>query len=369
VAQNEEAGSGEPGGFFKLSHTLFADPRIQQMSGDCFRLFLWLSMRAWRFPDSTGVVRASVRFVEEATGMGHATISRALKVLKDHELVEALEVDYKRGNVWKIARLALPGGAPDPKPRKKLTHKELPQSEAPFFSTEAPSNRARTRLEMSAQVPQNEDQYKKYKNLKKHSQDALGVFFDRLAKIGAPRKRETELSSLDSLLATFSPEQIEAALNHVEAKGTLKGERCHSPFTYLSLAMDDVLRRLQPTKHATAAPAIPSNDDADAEQRRAALAIFESELSTETQESFIARYTESEYLHGFVPPPTVVRSFAAAAWFAARLSGGKITLFAQPFEARHEADNRIPVVVRVIDWNDRLRLEPGSCDAQRVQDG
>ncbi len=43
---------GTPQGFFKLSHGVFSEPLLKDLSGDCFRLFLWLSSRAWRFLSS-----------------------------------------------------------------------------------------------------------------------------------------------------------------------------------------------------------------------------------------------------------------------------------------------------------------------------
>src|SRR5690606_22066971 len=58
--------------FFRLSHRAFSDPKLQGISGDCFRLFLWLASKAWRYPNSDGRVRAAIRFIEGGTGMSHA---------------------------------------------------------------------------------------------------------------------------------------------------------------------------------------------------------------------------------------------------------------------------------------------------------
>ena len=93
VPQNEVAQreSATPQGFFKLSHGVFGEPLLRDLSGDCFRLFLWLSSRAWRYPTSGGVVRASVGYIELHAGMSHATISRGLKTLKEKGLITALE--------------------------------------------------------------------------------------------------------------------------------------------------------------------------------------------------------------------------------------------------------------------------------------
>lgn len=170
---------------------------------------------------------------------------------------------------------------------------------------------------MSAEVPQNEGHYKKFKNLNKHSQEALRPFFERLSVIASPKKRESELSNLDSLLAGFGPEQIERAIKYVESKGTLRGEACHSPFSYLSLAIADVLKRVERVAVPTIASDAPVSQT-QKEGRDAAFRTFEQVLSPAEQELFVRRFIESEFHHGFYPPPGISRSLAAAAWFEQR---------------------------------------------------
>jgi len=84
LTQNEAAQREVPrlSGYFRLSHALFGDAAVRKLSGDSFRLFLWMSCQAWRFPDSDGTLRASVSYIELGTGISHATISRCLRQLK-----------------------------------------------------------------------------------------------------------------------------------------------------------------------------------------------------------------------------------------------------------------------------------------------
>lgn len=129
-------------GYFKLSHAIFSDRILRELPGDCFRLFLWMSSRAWRFPTSEGILRASVNFVTEQTGMSHATVSRALKALKETELVSLIKTDFKRGNVWKVFPIAYGGQDPQNCPlilsRLKLRNlkrrKKAPQYEREVIS-------------------------------------------------------------------------------------------------------------------------------------------------------------------------------------------------------------------------------------------
>jgi hypothetical protein len=69
-------GGTNGGSFFRLSDRAFSSPLLQRISGDCFRLFLWMSARAWRYVKSEGTLRASIGFIEEGTAMSHATIVR-----------------------------------------------------------------------------------------------------------------------------------------------------------------------------------------------------------------------------------------------------------------------------------------------------
>ena len=115
------------GGYFQLCHSVFRDPKLRDLPGDAFRLYLWLSSQGWRFRDSDGSLRASVSFITEATGMPHATVSRALKPLREVRLIELLETDFKRGNRWRVTPRAawnISGG--------KGPQREVPQTKSRF---------------------------------------------------------------------------------------------------------------------------------------------------------------------------------------------------------------------------------------------
>lgn len=311
-------------GFFRLSDRTFSYPRLQQLSGDCFRLFLWMSSRGWRYQKSDGSLRASVGFIETHTAMSHATISRSLKTLRELSLIELLETDYKRGNVWSVSPVAFAGCEPEDLPPRA----GRPRNEAPRKDTAATSKKERTSLNSRAKPPQNEEQFisiKKYKNL---SQEDAEELFARITKIRAPEKRRTEREGLARLLETYGGEEIKTALIYVDKYGTLSGEICHSPFRYLATAMEEVLQicRKQGISSiaASGAKPIPGNVDAQEEKRReearkqAAFDGFQNDLTSDERSNFVSEYVAREFAWGYQPSESLAVRLAAIAWFDER---------------------------------------------------
>jgi hypothetical protein len=169
--QNKESDSA----FFRLSHRAFSDPKLQAMSGDCFRLFLWLASRAWRYPNSDGKVRAAIRFIEEGTGMSHANVSRCLKSLKDLELIRVVQTDFKQGNIWWVSPLACPNGGGGGG-GKGFPKKEAPQVESAQDRNGATSKRVGGSLKKNTEVPLFEGEIKKLRSIKKIKEVAIADF-------------------------------------------------------------------------------------------------------------------------------------------------------------------------------------------------
>jgi hypothetical protein len=238
LTQNEAAQQEVPrlSGYFRLSHALFGDAAVRRLSGDSFRLFLWMSCQAWRFPDSDGTLRASVSFIELGTGISHATISRCLRQLKAEGLVSLVQTDFKRGNLWKVSRVAQP---------------EVPQSES------APSsNQESTCLKTSKEVPHFEGQprtFKKFQETKNSLSAAIAnkSLREYFASIAEPRKRKSELMALQELLGAYSEADILIATRHVQAHGIgERGEPCHSPMAFLAKAIESVLVKAREASQA-----------------------------------------------------------------------------------------------------------------------
>lgn len=307
--------------FFRLSDRAFSYPQLQNLSGDCFRLFLWMSSRGWRFQNSDGTLRASVGYIEDNTAMSHATISRCLKTLRETALIELLETDYKRGNVWSISPLAFAGcAAGDVPPRF-----EGPQKEASRKEEVGTSKGDRSHLNLREKAPQIEEHIRSNNKSKKLSQEGAEVLFERIEKIRAPEKQRTEREGLLQLLETHKCEEVTTALAYIEKYGTLSGESCHSPFRYLATAIDDVLETClrKGIKPATSFVAVSKQEEAKAEEearaleakRKAAFERFERELSVAEQEQFVSSYVAKEFKFGYQPSNSLAMRLAAVAWF------------------------------------------------------
>lgn len=138
IINNE--GEGKSKGYFRVDHQIFEDSRMKSLSGECFRVFLWMSSRAWRFPASRGFLRASVSYIHVHTGVSEATINRSLSDLKVKNLIELLSVDYKLGNQWWIS------------PVFKSAQIEKSHFEAPQNNRASPSKGQKYRLIMDNQA-------------------------------------------------------------------------------------------------------------------------------------------------------------------------------------------------------------------------
>lgn len=315
--QNEVAKTEQPSRtFFRLSDRAFSYPQLQKLSGDCFRLFLWMSSRGWRYQNSDGSLRASVSFIEDNTAMSHATISRCLKTLREERLIDLLEMDYKRGNVWSVSPVAFAGCDPENLPPRFGG----PQNEAPRNESPAASKRDGSHLNLREKPPQFEGQVRKLKKDKKLSQEGAETLFERIESIRAPEKQKSERDGLVQLLETHKPSEVETALAYVERYGTLSGEKCHSPFRYLLVAVDDVLRACGRTGFASKSQMEGNSGDADqeAEQNRNALAAFQTELTEEERAKFIEAYIAKEFSWGFKPSSDLIVRLAAVQWFGER---------------------------------------------------
>jgi len=268
-----------------------------------------------------------VGFIETHTAMSHATISRCLKTLRESSLIELLETDYKRGNVWSISPIAFAGCEPENLPPRS----ELPRTEAPRKETAVTSKRDRTSLNSRAKPPQNEEQIisiKKYKNL---SQEDAEELFARITKIRAPDKQRTEREGLIRLLETYGGDEIRIALTYVDKYGTLSGETCHSPFRYLATAMDDVLQLCRKkginsvTTNGLKSVPVEANREEEKQReearKQAAFDAFQNELTPGERSTFVTEYVAKEFAWGYQPSESLAARLAAMAWFDEREQG------------------------------------------------
>lgn len=308
--------------FFRLSDRAFSTPQLRNLSGDCFRLFLWMSTEGWRYLNSDGSLRASIGYLELNTGMSHASISRCLRTLREESLIVLLETDYKFGNIWRVSPIALGGGSqPDgPTPGHKV-----PATEAPRNGIASTSIEGSSPLKSRQKQPQNEWNIINIKKEKKLSQQSTADLFARVERNRAIEKQRTEREALEALLQTHSADEILRAVLHVEQYGTQLGTACHSLFRYLASAIDDVLR----SAHPLAAKDISiihfrAGDDTEQSLRpntdieNDALAAFRTLLSEEERKILISEYVATNYTFTHTPSPSVAHTLTALKWFRQR---------------------------------------------------
>ncbi len=141
-----------------------------------------------------------------------------------------------------------------------------------------------------------------------------------LNEIKAPAKRDAAEKILLGLLGKYSSTEIELALDHLKQHGILRTkEKCHSPFQYLSQAIEEVLKVAQATRDNIIPFVLPTSDNTaevvtDQNQFDEATCMFQASMPLGHQTKIIQEYKEREYPHGYYPPSKIIERFAALDW-------------------------------------------------------
>jgi hypothetical protein len=282
-----------------------------------------MSSHAWRYQDSDGTLRASIGFMVNGTGISHATVSRALGQLRERGMVELVQTDFKRGNIWKISNRA--AYTPD---------SEGPQNQGPRDEGTSPSNRGSSALNSSEKPPQSEGEKRNSKNPKKPenslaqiADETLGRYF---ADLKPARKLESELQAFWEIRSDYSEAEVSACFVYLGDHGLPgSGVPCHSPMAYLSKAIGQVVRDATIQAERRAATEAREQEEAEVQRRRSeedALAeaetrrreaLFLAEFpSAEKQQEALMHY--SKQFPFFRSDSTVARSLAITAWWSER---------------------------------------------------
>ncbi len=259
-AQNREAQNGVSGpvaerehGFFMLAHSVFENVVLRQLSGDSFRIFIWMSALAWRFRGSSGEFRASVEYVSAKCGCSRSTATRGLKDLRENQLIECVEQNFKKGNLWRVSRIADGRRYVDSDDAQDEQTKNEPTQEEDEVCSKSGSSSSNLSKE-GALIEQQIITPKRFKtennSLSEHD------FLDRyLESLLAPKKRESESLALKGLLGTVPREQIRDAFLHLESKGfRFKEAQVHSPISFLAHAMGEVWQEVVAQKQKQRKP-------------------------------------------------------------------------------------------------------------------
>lgn len=317
-------------GFFKLAHAGVYDERLRNLSGDSFRVFIFLSLNAWRFTQNRGEVRASVNYVSKISGVSRSTATRCLESLEEAKLLVMLEQDYKRGNLWRVSDLlSFRAGAEN----------EHAQNGDTQIEQGACSKSVRSILKMNTEHAHFEHHNKNYNNSKnsqltRASEETPSVqkleVEKYLDEVLPPRKRDTERACFSELMQAYKVSQIDLAFRYVRENGTLNdGTACHSPMAYLAVSIQAVLNKLamdqaKNEKHASDLASRRSTEaaleqeihDAEVAYEEAKKAFNEAFSSLESQQRQIATFSEN--FPTLDPLGKVVRKLAIQNWYRSR---------------------------------------------------
>lgn len=274
-----EGASVGPAGFFRLAHAVFGDLQLRDLTGEEFRIFLWLSTRAWQFPDSDGRLRASVSYIQRGLGSSPASIERALRSLQAKKLLRLAVRDFKLGNLWEVSPKAVDRGPPGGARGRGEWHQiEVSQnggaqSEAPQTDPAAPSSCVSSPRAMMEQPPQVEAEVRTSKNSQERQERTPRVravqvqdfgpkvlaYFDRPMP---SRQRDREARAFAELRLTYSPEQIDRALAWVKSHGLPgSGQPVHSPLQFLAVGIASVPGMLEQPERRDHRPSVSTIDD------------------------------------------------------------------------------------------------------------
>jgi DNA-binding transcriptional ArsR family regulator len=185
-------------GYFRVDHQIFQDECLRRLSGEGFRIFLWMSSRAWRFPASKGFLRASISMIHLYTGVSEATVSRVLNELKKADLIQLHKVDRKVGNWWWVRPVFQI-------PQNESTQIKISQNEGLV-----PSKRGNGSLKVREKIPQNEGHIRSIKEEIKEEEESASSrlawkTFKRSFSSEIERKERLKIMVTDEFTGTFKP--------------------------------------------------------------------------------------------------------------------------------------------------------------------
>ena len=231
-------------GFFMLANHVFSEPLLRSLTGDTFKVFLWMSMQAYRFRQSDGTVRASAKFVSVGVGIAESSVTRSFDALIKNKLIKRIEINYKTGNKWWVSPIAFGGSDEQLSTQNEVIQNEPSLIELPKTEGEATPNIQSNSPKLGEEPPQIEGQINKINNLKINNSFLTNYFLN----LKPERKKESELECLVSLKRDYSEQQIGEALESLLSQKDAIN-KYHSPLAYLSKAMEQVLGEVTQIKN------------------------------------------------------------------------------------------------------------------------
>jgi len=327
------------GGFLPLACCLF-EPRVfTDLKPGEIKLLLYLLFLRWRYPERPGYIRAALPYLERGTGIARSAVHTHLKRLSELGLIRCGELNKKIGNLYFVSDSFL----------WKTSEKQTTEIQTSEKQTSVVWNSDVSSLK---NVRQSSGFHTKELDLldpldsSKLSLSADSVVGRYLAAIKATQKRESEKRFLVQLMRGVPVLQIEEAISFLQTEGTLNGEICHSPLSYLSKAGDQVFSLLETKK----AQAMEMEKKKITSEKQAALEQEKIEHQKKLREDAWVFFRERH------PEPQLLES-KLTQLIEARISKDKFT-----------APREILQTLVVIDWYD-AQVKNGSYDLEVKEEG
>jgi hypothetical protein len=276
-------------GFFKLPHSIFDDPLLKDLSGEQFRLYLWLAMRAWRFPFSDGTVRASLSYIQMNLPISESTAIRILKVLQQRNLIRLVEKNFHDGNKWFVRKH---------QPESKSEYK----SDSPFCTIK-PLSVKQHKFNPNAELEDDVESMPKEYPL-------IHEYFQKVH----PKYLRAEKIAFRMLRFKLEASSLEEIFQGLQNRGTPSGQKCEFPLSYLNKLPQKALEKIiQSEKNRAKIEPISSKSEERFDLHNVAESAFTSAfLDPDQQEAYMEKVRQR--FPSIAPRGKLLRLLAVASW-------------------------------------------------------
>ena len=269
------------GGYMPLSCVVFVPDLFSVLNPGQFKTYLYLTFLNWRYPEQSGQVRASQRYLCHGTGLSRSAVSEHLGDLESFGLIERIETNRNLGNLYRIIQFNLTP--------------EQQETEKPIAGIQTTDVRNSSHGGQKNNPPWPEKQAKDYtllSSLSLSQHEGFSKRWERLSKKATIRERAVIKALLEEYPGDL--DEIYHCLIEIESTGkTYNGQVCYSPIGLISSSWPSI-KRIRQAKTNNPEQNFKSPIDPLAEQNRECiLADIQNYISSLNQQ-------EAEELHRIV---------------------------------------------------------------------
>jgi len=243
-SQSESAKVGELGisygGFMPLSCLILDQSIFGELRPGEFKLYIYLLFLAFRYPERKNHVRAAIAYLVAGTGIKKDAVIAHMKRLNELNLAKCVEHNQKIGNLYSVSTTYLWNTSKVLSENQNTENKNTDKTHANSGFSDGST------LENHTPHSENQTQDKTYLENKSLLKNEEPIFIQNYFSVLPQAKLKKEREAFLSLKMNYSEGDIEACFSYLQAHGELKtGTPCHSPLSYLSMAINDVLKKIR----------------------------------------------------------------------------------------------------------------------------